>query len=142
MSDVLEQARANVLNRLAQFEAAAFRFGQQVRAVLDDLPAGLPVPHTIAPAFRDGYSGTGELVPGADSKLQLVFTVQDDVDSAEAVVAWARHFGTTVEQSPYPDGALFIGARGSHGGLEILATGIASSEQLAAALEQLAGGDE
>jgi len=84
--------REQALRELEEFEAAAFRFGQQVRAFLTGLPEDLPSPTAVIPMFMGGSEpGTGRHLPGGRSYVQLTFT-----DIAE-MAPWAALLGAPMK---------------------------------------------
>lgn len=107
------------LRELEEFEAAAFRFGQQVRAFLTGLPEGLPSPASVLPRFTSRSElGTGRFLPGSASYVQLTFSAAADV------APWAALLGAPVKFDVHEPGASghsygSCNAEGSLGGLSL-----------------------
>lgn len=84
--------REQALRELEEFEAAAFRFGQQVRAFLAGLPQDLPSPRSVMPRFTSRNElGTGRFLPGSASYVHLTFAAVAEVDP------WAALLGAPVK---------------------------------------------
>lgn len=86
--DVPERALAE----LTQLEAAAFRFGHQVRALLAAFPTDMPAPFAVMPRFVNGTDANGDAVMGARSYLHLVVSTEADVRE------WASRMQSPVER--------------------------------------------
>lgn len=115
-SQAFREARTETLAELAEFEAAVFRFGQQVRAFLAAMPAGLPKPSGVLPRYTNGTSPGGGIVHGGGSYVHL------HMDSAEGTEAWARHLGVEVTRETYSRGVSKVSFEGPLDGLTIYAS--------------------
>lgn len=114
MSENIKDVCASALGELGEFEAAAFRFGQQVRAFLADFPAGLPVPSSALPRFSgERFNAEGGVVFGSASYVHLIMR------SEEEVGAWAEHLGTEVTRRPQDTGRVTISTEGALDGLTL-----------------------
>lgn len=88
-----DDIRERALAELTQFEAAAFRFGHQVRAFLAAFPEDMSSPIAVLPRFGSKTNSNGELVMGANSYVHLVVMAEAEVD------AWASLLQTPVKRN-------------------------------------------
>lgn len=87
-----DDIREGALAELAEFEAAVFRFGHQVRAFLAAFPEDMPAPSRVLPRFLNGSTVGGELFPGGESYVHLVGLTEAEVH------AWASLLQTQAER--------------------------------------------
>ena len=113
MSENIKDVIAPALGELTKFEAAAFRFGHQVRAFLGDFPAGLPVPSDVMPRYDDRHSAEGDMVFGGGSYVHLI------MQSEEEVEAWAEYLGVEATRQAFDTGAISVRTEGPLNGLTI-----------------------
>lgn len=88
-----DDVRERALAELAQFEAAAFRFGHQARAFLAAFPQDMAAPVAVLPRFANGTDANHATAFGANSYMHLIVATAADAD------AWATLLQTPVEQN-------------------------------------------
>jgi hypothetical protein len=89
---VSDDIRERALTEITQFEAAAFRFGHQVRSFLAAFPEVVSAPIAVLPRFGSGTDADGDIVMGGRSYVHLVVKTEGEVH------AWASLLKSPLER--------------------------------------------